>query len=1007
MNAARRLTLAMLVSLCSVAGVQLLGAAPALAGAPETPEALAPVPLTASTATLQGVLNPGKAGAPGTFELDAYEFVYRQSSAECRGEGEVVTPAGLSLGGGKEAVSQGIEDLLPGTQYTVCLVVHNEEQSETATSAPVSFTTLGVAPKIEEESVSDVASTSATLYAQVDPGGPAPRYTFEYAPAGGTFTPVPGAEGSGSIAAGLASVTLSVHVDELQPGTAYEFHVVVGNSVETVTGEAVSFSTQRSGGEFILPDGRAYEMVSPPEKEGALIEAAYRVDEAAAGGDAVTYGARVPTEADPQGYNNQVQVRSTRGPSGWSTRDLTLPNLLPTGPHFVLQGSEYAMFSSDLAAAAVQPFETFVPCVSSQGAPQPCLSPDASEATAFLEELGTGVFAPLVTGCPLEGACPPSVEEHADVPPGTVFGGRQGANHGVECSPGDECGPEFVAATPDLSHVVLASAVGLTSGSGSHGGLYEWSGGRLTFIGKGENESENNEGAYAAHGAHGISADGSRVIFRGKSENAEHESIEGLLMRDTATEEAVRLGEGEFQTASADDSRVFFDTGWETGQLDVFELTSRPGEPLAGRVTELTEGQGLRGLVLGTSEDGAYVYFVSEGVLAGSGASSPGDNLYVDHYDAEEEKWQPAFIAALSSGDSHDWDGVGSLWGATYLLYQPTRVSPNGQWLTFMSEASLTGYDNRDTASPLKSDAEVYLYHASASGGAPTLTCASCDPTGARPTGVEYEELKSKGVAGTTGEAWNEQGLVAASLPGWRQPAQGRPEPEGYQPRYLSDSGRLFFDSPDALVPQDVNGTEDVYEYEPEGVPAGEHACSAAGSSGSEVFESAHEFRVAGREGQEGAGCVALISSGDSSEESGFIDASESGSDVFFVTAAKLAPQDTDTAYDVYDAHECTSASPCTSAPVQPPPCDTEASCKPSPTPQPAIYGAPASATFVGPGNLAAASLPAVSRRLTKKAAKCRRGYVKNGRGKCVRSRSKQRKAKRARRAGNERRAKS
>ena len=45
-----------------------------------------------------------------------------------------------------------------------------------------------------------------------------------------------------------------------------------------------------------------------------------------------------------------------------------------------------------------------------------------------------------------------------------------------------------------------------------------------------------------------------------------------------------------------------------------------------------------------------------------------------------------------------------------------------------------------------------------------------------------------------------------------------------YQSRYLSNGGRLFFDSTDALVAQDTNNTEDVYEYEP---PAGARRASA------------------------------------------------------------------------------------------------------------------------------------------------------------------------------------
>ena len=98
----------------------------------------------------------------------------------------------------------------------------------------------------------------------------------------------------------------------------------------------------------------------------------------------------------------------------------------------------------------------------------------------------------------------------------------------------------------------------------------------------------------------------------------------------------------------------------------------------------------------------------------------------------------------------------------------------------------------------------------------------------------------------------------------------------------------MFFNSPDDLVPQATNHKEDVYEYEPAGVG------SCESSSG---------------------GCVALMSSGDSTEESAFLEATPSGNDVFFLTAAQLLPQDTDRAFDIYDARVCTPASPCLTPP--------------------------------------------------------------------------------------------
>ena len=138
---------------------------------------------------------------------------------------------------------------------------------------------------------------------------------------------------------------------------------------------------------------------------------------------------------------------------------------------------------------------------------------------------------------------------------------------------------------------------------------------------------------------------------------------------------------------------------------------------------------------------------------------------------------------------------------------------------------------------------------------------------------------------------------------------------------------------------QDSNGTQDVYEYEPPGIkgPEGNELCSEAAETYS----------------PRSGGCVNLISSGKSTRESAFLDASESGDDVFFLTQARLSSIDTDNALDVYDAHVCTTALPCITYPPPPPaPCSGESSCKAPISPQPSIFGAPASATFQGPGNL-------------------------------------------------------
>ena len=83
------------------------------------------------------------------------------------------------------------------------------------------------------------------------------------------------------------------------------------------------------------------------------------------------------------------------------------------------------------------------------------------------------------------------------------------------------------------------------------------------------------------------------------------------------------------------------------------------------------------------------------------------------------------------------------------------------------------------------------------------------------------------------------------------------------------------------------------------------------------------------------------------------MDASESGDDVFFLTTAKLVPQALENNLSMYDAHVCSAAQPCVPVAVSPPACSSGDACKAAPSPQPAIFGAPASATFSGTGNIA------------------------------------------------------
>ena len=660
----------------------------------------------------------------------------------------------------------------------------------------------------------------------------------------------------------------------------------------------------RDGRRFpALPDDRAWELVSPLDKHDAAIEPLVEgVVQASENGSAITYLANGAIEANPAGNSNFTQVLSKREAAGWSSIDIAVPHNSETGQS-IGAGEEYRLFSGDLSLGLVQPFG------------ETSLSPEATERTIYIRDDRTGNYEPVVS--------------QANVPLGTKFG-REFPN-----------GIVFRGATPDLRHIVFSSTVALVPTAGEEG-LYEWTGGAIqlvSFLPDGGVASNPELGHENKDVTRAVSRDGSRVVWS-EPENETH-----LYMRDLVNEQTLQLdtvqpggsGAGEvrpvFQTASSNGSKVFFtdsqqltagsDAGFQNPDLYECEVVEIQ-EKLSCRLKDLTidlntgESAGVQGAVLGASEDGSFIYLIATGVLSSTEtavkekALSGEDNLYVLH--EEGGSWTTQFIAVLSPEDVNDW--------SMELTRHTSEASPSGRYLSFMSERPLTGYENRD-ASSSEPDEEVFLYD----GDSNSLVCVSCNPSGARPNGILDSE-EARPLVDRFG-IWSGRWL-GGSVPGY---APTDPTHGVYQPRYLADNGRVFFDSPDELVARDVNHKEDVYEYEPEGVG------SCAGDSETFVVR-LH-------------GCVALLSSGVSSEESAFLDAGADGTDVFFLTAEGLVSRDVDGAFDIYDAHECTSASPCFIEPgVAPAACTTAESCRAAPTSQSSIFGPPPSASFTGPGNL-------------------------------------------------------
>ncbi|MGA8364245.1 MAG: hypothetical protein WB709_06965 [Solirubrobacteraceae bacterium] len=694
------------------------------------------------------------------------------------------------------------------------------------------------------------------------------------------------------------------HVQGLKANTTYHYRLVALNEalpekkpgvLTAFYGADRTFTTQGPGEPVVLPDGRAWELVSPVDKHGAKIEPSAQ---AAPSGDKFTFVADIPTESAPAGYpSNNVQVFSSRvAPGEWSSKDIPLSHSRPEGA--LANGlHEYRFFSEDLGFGVAESEGPFsVPEGWRQNTRNEWekiveASPVPTERTPYLRHDTTCASAPT--------SCFEPLLDSEDVTSGLQFEGDPNLPQGAA---------RFVRATPDARHLFISSSVQLTTAPAPNGGLYEWAAGmppaqRLSLVG-------------GVSSIMGLTPDGSRVFFGGCTEAGctsfnVHDVANGETAPLAVTEGgAPASGVGGFWGMSADGTRAFFtysgrlteNAGVVGSDLYVCELgavgtaglkcavknltpvpaAGQPGENESAQVTE----------TLGVSRDGTYVYFLAKGVLAAG--ATPGENLYVAH--EHEGVWTTTFIASPQRVGTTHW------------------VTPNGQWLAFSSETSLTGYDNRDakTGTP---DSEVYLYDA-ASG---KLACASCDPNGGRPVGAsevpsplrEFPRPRIEEFSLTPHEAFS---------------------------RSLFDNGRLFFDSADGLVSQDTNGNVDVYEFEPAKVGS----CTST----SATFNAGT------------GGCVGLISSGVASGPSVFWDASGTGGDVFFTTKESLVGKDVDTALDLYDAHECTADSPCarpgSSVGEE---CGSATSCRPAPLAQPPIFGSPSSATFSGAGNVVSGML--------------------------------------------------
>jgi WD40-like Beta Propeller Repeat len=908
----------------------------------EEPEKQAAEPIAARTETLKGVLNPHN-----EFEAGSYEFTYEQSETECIGAEETNSkgepdgqfpyktapvPAEASAGHTPEAEHAEITGLQPGAVYTFCLLERNAAGQEAAISAPETFTAQIAAPAITAEQVTHITETGATLQANINPNGAGTTYHFEYdttpytssAPHGTSVTET--GEAEVSIGQGTSPVSVTVQLKSLTPGATYYYRVVTSNSqgpAEGNQGPGKAFTTaapqatnskectneQRRAEQpygLELPDCRAYEMVSPLATNGqdatdSFVEEGPR---ASVNGEKITYTSR-GSFAEPAGETKENQFLSRRNEKEgrWETQSVTpLHETLITEPH----GSyEATAFTPNLEEAIVE-----------TNAPLTAGAPVTKEPTSGTREDGLYV-ADFATG-----------------------------SYQYVTTEGDA---EPMGTSTDLSHVAFGQfgAVSewwngkvLPVSVAPDGDSMEASVGAQFYT----DSSTKDREAW-----HAVSADGSRVYLTspGDAEPRLGEHVPGsLYVRVNAEHEQSKLGPGgecvqpaeactievasagtsgvRYWGASADGTKAFFT---EEGDLYQYEL---PVGATTGTTTAIAAGAEVQGVVQ-ISEAGSYVYFVANGVLPGAEKNAQGEaakvgtciakedsieglscNLYVWHEGKSE------FIDTLVEGDEVGFDefvgGDKSDWhngnepplaAASEVEGGPAAntavVSPDGKRLAFVSERGLptanfpTGYDNEEAEqgeceSKINSHAaesgkcrEVYLYDAETGG----LVCASCDSSGARPTGP-------------------------SSL------SQPRFQLAEYRPRNLLEDGTLFFNSSDALVPHASDGHQNVYEFQDGHVYS---ISNVAGGNESFFLDASSYVNAKGEEVE--------------------------GGNVFFGSADQLLPEDTGNNVVVWDAR-VGGGFP---VKVAAPPCTTAEACRTVSAPTPSVFGTPATATFSGPGN--------------------------------------------------------
>jgi hypothetical protein len=570
----------------------------------------------------------------------------------------------------------------------------------------------------------------ARLAATIDINNDGTSWSFEYGPTttyGKRFPVNPRL--ITSTTAG-SPIGVSTAIGGLQPETTYHFRLVATNGGGTTASADGTFTTRspKAPGQGNEQGERAYEQVSPVDKAGNAVDRRLTV-QSAPDGSSVAYGSSGAFGGAATSILSGYYLSTRSSAAGWAVHPLDPPTI---NPYNVLAGPTLYVSGDNRRSVSIS---------------RRALIPGAVEggSNLYLQDLDTGVRTLIATY--------PSDLLVRELTVAAAYNG----------SPPD--------ASDDLSVYAFSSRTPLTPDAPTGvKNVYLFSNDKLEVAGVLPDGSIDPGGSSitAPYGSpNNVSSNGDRVFFNSPEStwiatplyvrlNGETTKLISASHRPGDDPSVPRAA--EFLAASRDGNVVYF-TSTEALTSDVdtsalgnlYRYNLATDELVAVNGTANPADRGFLGVGRSSrvSQDGGYVYFVSDTTVTGDAEAGPG--LYVRHGATTR------LISRVSSFDS-----VGSV----------SAVSANGRYYAFDSPEKLTSASNGGKS-------YVYVYDAVLQ----SLKCVNCAPLDGAPKNATVE-------FGSLDQTHSKYGT-----------------------RQLLDDGRLYFRTGAKLADGDVNGVDDVYEW--------------------------------------------------------------------------------------------------------------------------------------------------------------------------------------------------